>query len=107
MKKPDEKDEEILNRISSSKLELRNIYFEDKCMRLIRKQTDLDNAYISCYRKSIGFYLAGILICLAIICFSLIAYQENIMFSLLLQAFSTGVICYIIIQIRDKVYATR
>jgi uncharacterized membrane protein YcjF (UPF0283 family) len=81
---------------------MNNHSFDDQCMQFIKEQADIDKSYAAFRRKSFRFYIIAIFTCLALVSLSLISYSDNIMPSILLQAFAVGVISFIIMTIRVK-----
>lgn len=97
----DQKDKDILNLIRNSKLVLDNTDFELRCMQVVNEQIQLTRKPSAYYKISSRFYLAGTVVCFALICLSLIEIPDNIMNLIFLQSLAIGTFCCLILQIKQ------
>ncbi|MGE7774251.1 hypothetical protein ACQKLP_05985 [Chitinophaga sp. NPDC101104] len=95
-------DNDIRQLISSSRIGMNNPAFEDQCMQAILEQHAADKAGLAFRRKSFRFGMMAIVICLALIIFSIVACRDDSMFAIILQAFSVGIATFIIAYMKRK-----
>jgi len=98
----DPKDNEILQLISSSRIEMNDNCFEAKCMKFIKEQSDADTSYSFLHKMSSWFYIVAIVICFVLIALGLFSSPGDMIPAVLLQAFAIGVASYIIMSFKGR-----